>query len=96
MLLSSILRILGQHNAQPKVIEKTNVEKFEIEAPPVEEKLSRRIKNELEISAAPGLGGSVMPHPARMAPGGQGLEELIRAITKFKESKQSRVVDVFE
>jgi len=92
MLLSSILRILDQHHEQPKVVEKASVEKFEMEiAPAVEE-----APNPKKLENAAPKPANVLPPHAGTPSAGQGLEELIRAITKFEKSEQSRVVDVFE
>jgi hypothetical protein len=97
MLLSSILRILTQHPEQPKVIEQPKVEKFDIEAlaPPVENGSGLQ-KIEREIAAAAELLRPSGPHLTGIPPTGPSLEELIRAVSKFEKSEQSRVVDVFE
>ena len=98
MLLSSILRMLDQYQAQPKVAEKTNVsaEKFELEMAAIAEEASSLQKIEMEIAAAAELLKPLGPNPERTPPAGPSLEELIRAVTKFEKSEESRVVDVFE
>jgi hypothetical protein len=97
MLLSSILRILDQYPAQPKVVEKAKVEKSEIKAPPEAKETSGLQKIEMEIAAAAELLKSpLIPHPTGTLSAGQNLEELNRAVTKFEKSEEVRVVDVFE
>ncbi len=99
MLLSSILRILDQYQEQPKVVEKTNanVGKFELGMASSPEESSGLHKIEKEIAAAAELLRPSTPHPAAgTPPAGPNLEELIRAVTKFEKSEESRVVDVFE
>jgi hypothetical protein len=93
MLLPSILRMLDQIEHQWNVAEaKTRVPL----AKPDEGTGLQRI--ELEIAAAAEL---VKPSSATTQPSGTPstgpfLEELLRAITKFEKSEESRVVDVFE
>ena len=94
MLLPSIVRILGQNQSQLKTAELPRAK------PPVSnlEAASSLQKIEMEIAAAAELAkpsGTADP-PAGIAPAGPFLEELLRAITKFEKSDQSRVVDVFE
>jgi uncharacterized membrane protein len=99
MLLSSILQILGQFHdqVQPKVAEKANVEKFEIEPAPAAEEASGLQNIEREIASAAGpLKPPLEPSSAEKPLAGQNLEELIRAVTKFEKPEESRVVDVFE
>ncbi len=97
MLLSSILRILSQHQAQPKVVNKTPVEKFEIKPALTAEEPSRPQKTEIEITPVGGLQNPPLsPQPTGALSTGQNLGELIRAVTKFEKSEESRVVDVFE
>jgi hypothetical protein len=97
MLLPSILRILDQHQIQPKIVEKPKTE-FKAELTAAAEGISGLEKIELEIANAaellkPQNSGSQSPDKPAAA---SSLEELLRAITKFEKSNQSRVVDVFE
>jgi hypothetical protein len=98
MLLSSILRFLDQYPRQRKVAEKPQVEPYEREAGIQAEKTSGLKRIEMEIAAAAGLlrPFSGMPYPGMPLASGPSLEDLIRAVSKFEESGQSRVVDVFE
>jgi len=97
MLLSSILQILDQYRTQPKVVEKTHVEKFELKMDSSAEAGSGLQKIEDEIAVAAGLLKPPMsPPPAQTPSAGQNLDELIRALTKFEKSERSKVVDVFE
>ena len=97
MLLSSILQILSQHQAQPKVVEKTsNTEKFELNLSPQDKEAANVRKIEVEVMTAAGLSRPLMPNPTGTLLAGLSLEELIRAVTKFEQPERSRVVDVFE
>ncbi len=97
MLLSSILQILNQHQAQPKVVEKTSsTEKFELNLPPLKNEAANIKRIEVEVMAAAGPPRPLMPNPAGTLLAGLSLEELIRAVTKFEQPERSRVVDVFE
>jgi hypothetical protein len=94
MLLPSIVRILDQNQAQLKAAEQTKVKSPDSNP----ESASGLKKIELEIAAAAEL---VKPSEAANPAAGTSspapfLEELLRAITKFEKSDQSRVVDVFE
>jgi hypothetical protein len=97
MLLPSILRILDQNQIQPKVIEKPKPG-FEAELSlAVDEMAGFANKN----PDPAGAGESVTPaniegqSPERNK-AASNLEELLKIITKFQKSNQSRVVDVFE
>jgi hypothetical protein len=93
MLLPAIVRILDQNQAQLSTAEQAKAK-----APSNLESASSLQKIEMEIAAAAELAkpsGAVEP-PVGAAPAGPFLEELLRAITKFEKSDQSRVVDVFE
>ncbi len=97
MLLSSILQILNQHQAQPKIVDKTsNTEKFELNLSPPKKEAANARKIEVEVMATAGVPGPLMPNPAGTLLAGLSLEELIRAVTKFEQPERSRVVDVFE
>jgi hypothetical protein len=97
MLLSSILQILNQNQAQPKVVERaSHTEKFVLDLAPPKEEIAGGRKNEIEVMTAAGLGGPQTPHPAGTLLAGLSLEELIRAVTKFEKPEPTRVVDVFE
>ena len=94
MLLPSIMKILDQNQGQLKAVEQTKVK-----APaPGSEKSAGLQQIELEIAAAAELVKPAevsQPNTATQSTG-PFLEELLRAITKFEKSDQSRVVDVFE
>ena len=111
MLLSTILQILNQHTAQPKIVEKTeNTEKFVLnldspgKAPPGAKTVSSSgekapagvRKTEIDVLAATGPASPFIHQPQGSLLAGLGLEELIRAVTKFEKPEPSRVVDVFE
>jgi hypothetical protein len=93
MLLSSILRILDQNKLQLGLSEQPRTPKLL----PGTDDASGLQTIENEIAAAAEL---VKPSDVKIQPGnpqgGPFLEELLRAITKFEKSDQSRVVDVFE
>jgi hypothetical protein len=97
MLIPSILRILNQPQLQSKVVEKAEGG-FQVELMAAERQLSGLERIESEIAAAAEL---VKPretdprHPGipRQSP---NLAELLRTITKFQKSNESRVVDFFE
>ncbi len=94
MLLPSILRMLDQNQSQPQPAEPP---KPKVPAAKGDE-ASGLQKIEDEIAAAAELAklsGQAPQFPGNPA-GGPFLEELLRAITKFEKSDQSRVVDVFE
>ncbi len=90
--------MLGQYQMQPKAVEKTEVspEKFELQMAAIAEEASSLQKIEMEIAAAADLLKPPGPNPMGTPPAGPSLEELIRAVTKFEKSEESRVVDVFE
>ncbi len=94
MHISAILRILKQHHPQPKVAGKAPVEKFVIGTDAKPEETSGLKKIEVEFAADEGLAKPSLP--LRTASTGQNVGELIRAVTKFEKSEESRVVDVFE
>jgi hypothetical protein len=98
MLLSSILQMLDQYPPQSKAAETARLKTPQKEEALSLENTSGLKKIELEIAAAAGLLRplSVMPDPTMPPPAGPSLEELIRAISKFDKSDESRVVDVFE
>ncbi len=97
MLLSSILHILDQNQVQPKVVEKPK--------PGFAAELSAAVEEITGLN--PGNAGTAVsaeflnaanvegqsPEKLRTA---SNLEELLKIITKFEKSNQSRVVDVFE
>ncbi len=94
MLLPSILRILGQDQNQLKIAEQARA-RVPVSQPGPASGLQRI---ELEIAAAADLvkSSNVTPEPVASPSAGPVLGELLRAITKFEKSDQSRVVDVFE
>ena len=97
MLLPSILRILDLHLIQPKIVEKPNAE-FRAELAAAEEEMSRLEKSEAETANTAELlktQNSEPQSPDKPA-ASPNMEELLRTITKFEKSNQSRVVDVFE
>jgi hypothetical protein len=98
MLLSSILRFLDQDPEQQKGSTNLQIEALEGEEAAPAGKTSGLKKIEMEIAAAAGLlrPSNLMPDSEMPPPAGPSLEELIRAVSKFEESQQSRVVDVFE
>jgi len=97
MLLPSILRILNHSQVQSKAV-KSVESGFKEELSAAAEGSSGLDKIELAIANAAdalkplNLRDSGPDNPQA----GQGLEELLRIITKFEESNQKRVVDVFE
>lgn len=93
MLLPSILRMLDQNDTQLRIAES----KTRVPLPKLEE-ASGLQKIELEIAAAAELvkPSGVTAQPSSAASPSPFMEELLRAITKFEKSEQSRVVDVFE
>jgi hypothetical protein len=97
MLLPSILHILDQNQVQPKVVEKPK--------PGFSAELSAAVDGMtgLEEKNPEVTGTAEFLNPAnieRQSPEKQkaasNLEELLKIITKFEKSNQSRVVDVFE
>ncbi len=97
MLTPSILRILNQPQQQTKTVEKAE-SGFQAELMAAERQLSGLAKIESEIAAAAELvkpRDAVSQHP-EVSPQNPGLAELLRTITKFEKSNESRVVDFFE
>ena len=94
MLLPSILRILVQNQSQLSRPEQAKSSK----APPGTDEASGLQKIENEIAAAAELvkPSGVEAQSAGNPSPGPFMEELLRAITKFEKSDESRVVDVFE
>jgi hypothetical protein len=97
MLLPSILHILDQNQVQPKVVEKPKPG-FEAELSAAVGGITGSAENNPELT-----GAAEFVNPAnfeRQSPeklkAASNLEELIKIITKFEKSNQSRVVDVFE
>jgi hypothetical protein len=97
MILSSILRILDQHQNQPNAVKKLELGPSYAEVAAAQE-ASGLEKIELEIAAAAGLLKPKIPEPqlpiANLS--GPALEELLRTIADLKKPDQSRFVDVFE
>jgi hypothetical protein len=97
MLMPSILRLLDQSQNQPKMAEKP-MAGFSAELAAASERISGLKKIELEIAAAaelvktPDTGPRLPERPLT----GSNFEDLIRSITKLKQSNESRVVDFFE
>jgi hypothetical protein len=98
MLLSAILRILGQDPEQREEQRNFRLGGSGVEMKAPVERVSGLTAIEREIAAAAGLlkPPNSIPLPGRPAAAGPSLEELIRAVSKFEESERSRVVDVFE
>ena len=97
MLIPSSLWILGQPQLQTKIGEKTE-SGFQAELTAAGKQLSGLEKIEAEIAAAAELGkpfDSELPHSEKSLKR-SSLAELLRTITKFEKSNQSRVVDFFE
>ena len=98
MLFSAILRILDQSQIQSKKVVKNVESGFEAEMTAAAERISGLETIELAIANAADLVKPLNFDP--QAPDkpqvGQGLEELLRIITKFQKSNQKRVVDFFE
>jgi hypothetical protein len=97
MLTPSILRILDQPQLQTQIVEKA-ASGFKAELLAAKQQLSGFEKIEVEISAAAAL---VKPPDAEPPLPGKPLKksdlsELLRTITKFEKSSESRVVDLFE
>jgi hypothetical protein len=97
MLLPTILRILDQNQIQPKVVEKPKPG-FAAELSAAVEEIAGLEENNPELT---GTAESVSPaNLERQTPeklkAASNLEELLKIITKFEKSNQSRVVDVFE
>ena len=98
MLFSAILRILDQSQIQSKKVVKNVESGFEAEMTAAAEKISGLETIELAIANAADLvkPSKLEPQAPEKPPSGQGLEELLRSITKFQKSNQKRVVDFFE
>jgi hypothetical protein len=98
MLFSAILRILDQSQIQSKKVVKNVESGFEAEMAAAAEKITGLEKIELAIANAADLvkPSKLEPQSPEKPPAGQGLEELLRSITKFQKSNQKRVVDFFE
>ncbi len=97
MLLPSILRILDQHQIQPKVVAKPKSD-FRSELAAAAEGSSEPAKADVETANAaepPKPQNPESQSPNKPA-ASSSLEELLKTITKFEQSNQSRVVDVFE
>jgi hypothetical protein len=97
MLIPSILRILGQPQLQTKIVEKVE-SGFQAELSTAQKQLSALDKIKAEITTAAELVKPLDTDPA--SPGNPSkspeMAELLRTITKFEKSSQSRVVDFFE
>jgi hypothetical protein len=92
------MRFLHQHAGQRQSSAKLRLDGPESDADARAEELLGLKAIEKEIAAAAGLlRPSHVASRGDMPPAaGPNLEELIRAVSKFEESQQSRVVDVFE
>jgi hypothetical protein len=97
MLMPSILRILDQPQLQTKMVEKAE-SGFQAELIAAKRQLSALETIESEIAAAAGLAKPFDPEPPHSTKPmkSSDLAELLRTITKFEKSNQSRVVDFFE
>jgi hypothetical protein len=95
MLLSSILRMLDQNQAQLKAAEQA---KASVSQPQKRQEGSGLQKIELEIAAAAELAkpSGVNPVNPANAQASPFMEELLRAINKFDKPEKSRAIDVFE
>jgi hypothetical protein len=98
MLLSSILRSLFKNPEEQNTQANLHPDKTASEGKTPAEQTSGLKAIEREIAAAAGLlkPSGTIPTSGLQATPGQSLEELIRAVSKFEESEQSRVVDVFK
>jgi len=97
MLLPSILRILDQSQLQTKIVEKAE-SGFQAELLAAKQQLSGlgKAKSEIAAAAEPAKPlDSDPPYPAKSL-NGSSMAELLRTITKFEKSKESRVIDFFE
>ena len=97
MLLSSVLQILDQNQIQPKVIEKPKPG-FDAEFSAAVEQVAG-----LQVGSPRTTGAAEFSNPEKVErpspeklKAASNLEELLKIITKFEKSNQSRVVDVFE
>ncbi len=94
MLLPSIVKLLDQNQAQLKAAAPSKAK------PPVSNPQSspglQTIEQEIAAAAELVKPSGVEKPASGPSPTGPFLEELLRAITKFEKSEQSRVVDVFE
>jgi hypothetical protein len=97
MLIPSILRILDQPQLQTKIVEKSE-SGFQAELIAAKKQLSALETIESEIAAAAELVKPFHSEPPNSGKSlkGSDLAELLRTITKFEKSNQSRVVDFFE
>ena len=97
MLIPSILWNLDQPQLQTKIVEKAE-SGFQAELTAAGKQLSGLEKAEAEIEAAaePVKPLDLEPPHSEKPLNGSGLAELLRTITKFEKSNQSRVVDFFE
>ena len=97
MLIPSILQILDQAQAQTKIVEKAE-SGFQAELVEANRKLSalETVGTEMADAADPAKPQDPKPQNQTAPLERFGLSELLRTITKFEESKQSRVVDFFE
>ena len=91
MLLSSILWLLDQPQLQTKLVEKTE-SGFRAELAAAKKQLLGLGKIKSEMAAAAELVKSLCPEVPRPEKPvkGSNLEELLRTITKFEKSDQSR------
>jgi hypothetical protein len=93
MQLSAIWRILDENQAQPKMEQpKAKAPLSKTEEQSGLKTIEMEIATAAELAKPSGESSPIQGNPS----GGPFLEELLRAITKFEKSDQSRVVDVFE
>jgi hypothetical protein len=94
MLLSSILSILDKHDLQPQSVTAPDVsEPFRIESCQYAEKMQEPRKVQTEIATAAGMLRPLIPSPGVPS---TNIGELIRAVAKFEQKENERMIDVFE
>jgi hypothetical protein len=97
MLIPSILWNPDQPQLQTKIVEKAE-SGFQAELTAAGKQLSGLKKDdaESEDAAQPGKRLDLEPPHSEKPLNGSSMAELLRTITKFEKSNQSRVVDFFE
>lgn len=97
MFVPSVLWSLNKSQVQPEMAESQN-SGFKAELDAAVEAISRLATMDQEAASTPETIQPQNSEPlhSEKPQTGSGLEELLRIITKFEKSDQSRVVDVFE
>jgi hypothetical protein len=97
MLIPSILWNLDQAQLQTKIVEKAE-SGFQAELTAAAKQLSglKKGEEESEDAAKPVEPLDLEPPHSEKPLNGSSMAELLRTITKFEKSNQSRVVDFFE